>query len=77
MLILTRGLGQAIVVGDDIKVSILGIRGGQIRLGIEAPRELSVHREEIYSKIVNERIKAAIDKLSEKEGENDTSYPAA
>lgn len=52
MLILTRKLGERICIGDDICISILGINRSQIRLGIEAPKEISVHREEIYLKIL-------------------------
>ena len=51
MLILTRKLGEAIVISHDITVSVLGIRGGQIRLGVIAPVSVPVHREEIYEKI--------------------------
>lgn len=54
MLILTRKLGESITIGDDIKVSVLGIRGRQVRLGIEAPSKVVVHREEIYVKIQQE-----------------------
>lgn len=54
MLILTRKLGESITIGDDIKVSVLGVRGRQVRLGIEAPSDVVVHREEIYVKIQNE-----------------------
>ncbi|PWB70668.1 carbon storage regulator [candidate division GN15 bacterium] len=58
MLILTRKLGESITIGDDIKVSVLGIRGRQVRLGIEAPTKVVVHREEIYVKIQEENRKA-------------------
>lgn len=58
MLILTRKLGESITIGDSIKVSVLGIRGRQVRLGIEAPDNVVVHREEIYVKIQNENRKA-------------------
>lgn len=51
MLILTRHINQTIVIGDDITVTILGIQGSQIRLGINAPKDVSIHREEIYAKI--------------------------
>ena len=51
MLILTRKLGESITIGDDIRVSVLGIRGRQVRLGIDAPSSIIVHREEIYVKI--------------------------
>lgn len=59
MLILTRKLGESITIGDDIKVSILGVRGRQVRLGIEAPSDVVVHREEIYVKIQAENRKAS------------------
>lgn len=59
MLILTRKLGESITIGDDIKVTVLGIYGRQVRLGIEAPLRVVVHREEIYVKIQNENQKAA------------------
>lgn len=59
MLILTRKLGESITIGDDIKVSILGVRGRQVRLGIEAPSSVVVHREEIYVKIQAENRKAS------------------
>jgi len=59
LLILTRKLGESITIGDHIKVSVLGIRGRQVRLGIEAPSNVVVHREEIYVKIQDENRKAA------------------
>lgn len=59
MLILTRKLGESINIGDEIRVSVLGIRGRQVRLGIEAPGNIVVHREEIYMKIQSENRKAA------------------
>ena len=61
MLILTRKLGESITIGDSIKVSVLGIRGRQVRLGIDAPSDVVVHREEIYVKIQEENRKAASD----------------
>jgi carbon storage regulator len=54
-------LGESITIGDDIKVSILGVRGRQIRIGIEAPSHIVVHREEIYVKIQQENRKASKD----------------
>ena len=59
MLILTRKLGESITIGDKIRVSVLGIRGRQVRLGIEAPSDVVVHREEIYIKIQEENRKAS------------------
>ena len=51
MLILTRRVGEALMVGDDTKIVVLGIKGSQIRLGINAPKNVVVHREEIFDKI--------------------------
>jgi carbon storage regulator len=58
LLILTRKLGESITIGDNIRVSVLGIRGRQVRLGIDAPSDVVVHREEIYVKIQQENRKA-------------------
>ena len=54
MLILTRRPGESVKIGDDITVTVLGVRGNQLRLGFTAPRHVSVHREEIYQRIKNE-----------------------
>jgi carbon storage regulator len=51
MLILTRRVGEALMVGDDTKIVVLGVKGSQIRLGINAPKDIVVHREEIFDKI--------------------------
>ncbi len=51
MLILTRKVGESIMIGDSVEVKILGLRAGQVKIGIEAPRDLKVHREEIYERI--------------------------
>ena len=59
MLILTRKLGESITIGDDIKVTVLGIYGRQVRLGIEAPLKVVVHREEIYERIQQEKAQQA------------------
>lgn len=54
MLILTRRVGETIIINDDITITALGIKGNQVRLGINAPKEVSVHREEIYKRIKEE-----------------------
>ncbi len=54
MLILTRKVNETLMVGDDVSVTVLGIKGGQIRIGINAPRDIAVHRQEIYEKIKRE-----------------------
>lgn len=59
MLVLTRKLGEKIQIGDDISILIMEIKGKQVRLGIDAPPDIKVHREEIYQKIQDENIKAA------------------
>ena len=58
MLILTRKVNETLMVGDDVSVTVLGIKGGQIRIGINAPREIAVHRQEVYEKILQERKEA-------------------
>ena len=55
MLILTRRVGESVMVGDDITVTVLDVKGNQVRIGINAPKDVAVHREEIYERIKSER----------------------
>jgi len=54
MLILTRRVGETLMVGDDVSITVLGVKGNQVRIGVNAPKDVSVHREEIYLRIQEE-----------------------
>ncbi len=55
MLILTRRVGESVMIGDEVSITVLGVKGNQVRLGINAPRSVAVHREEIYRRIKREQ----------------------
>ncbi|MFZ5492261.1 MAG: carbon storage regulator CsrA [Pseudomonadota bacterium] len=60
MLILTRRAGETLVIGDGIEITVLGTKGNQVRLGVKAPRDVPVHRAEIYERIQHERVGVAV-----------------
>jgi carbon storage regulator len=55
MLILTRRVGETLMIGDEVTVTVLGVKGNQVRIGVNAPRDVAVHREEIYDRIKTEQ----------------------
>ncbi len=55
MLILTRRVGESLMIGDNVNVTVLGVKGNQVRIGVDAPKDVAVHREEIYQRIQQEK----------------------
>lgn len=72
MLILTRKVGETIVIGHDIKVTVLGVKNNQVRIGIDAPKEITVHREEIFERIQSELSRSSKQKKEEDVYDNDS-----
>ncbi len=56
MLILTRRIGEVLVIGDDVKITVLGVRGHQVRIGVDAPKNIAVHRKEIYDQVQQQEV---------------------
>ena len=65
MLILTRRVGETLVIGDEVTVTVLGVKGNQVRIGVNAPKEVSVHRQEIYDRIKQEQADAGDSDVSQ------------
>lgn len=61
MLILTRRVGETLMIGDEVTITVLGVKGNQVRIGINAPKDVPVHREEIYERIKNEQDSAPVE----------------
>jgi carbon storage regulator len=71
MLVLSREKDESIMIGDDVEITIVDVRGNKVRLGINAPREVSVHRKEIYLAIQKEKLQGGTDTQAHKDGNGD------
>ena len=65
MLILTRRIGETVMIGDEVTITVLGVKGNQVRVGINAPKSVAVHREEIYEQIKREQQGGNVDNISQ------------
>ncbi|ESQ13260.1 MAG: hypothetical protein N838_15865 [Thiohalocapsa sp. PB-PSB1] len=77
MLILTRRVGETLMIGDDVTVTVLGVKGNQVRIGVNAPRDVAVHREEIYERIKREQAQAAAQAASQPTDAQPPDSPAS
>ncbi len=77
MLILTRRINETLNIGDDVQVTVLGIKGNQVRIGINAPRDVPVHREEIYQRIKREERSGGTDEKAAEDYSSDHDYRGA
>ena len=74
MLILTRRVGETVMIGNDVTVTVLGVKGNQVRIGVNAPRDVAVHREEIFERIKREE-QGGEGGRPEKSGDGHDSFP--
>lgn len=74
MLILTRRVGETVMIGNDVTVTVLGVKGNQVRIGVNAPRDVAVHREEIFERIKREE-QGGEPGRTEKSGDGHGSFP--
>ena len=72
MLILTRHIGETLMIGDEVTVTVLGVKGNQVRIGVNAPQDVPVHREEIYQRIQKETQQQGVDQRPLNASEEDT-----
>ena len=74
MLILTRRVGESVVIGEDVTVTVLGVKGNQVRIGINAPKHVAVHREEIFERIKREAEEGSTSQRPQKNGHAHDAY---
>ena len=75
MLILTRRIGETLMIGDEVTVTVLGVKGNQVRIGVNAPKEVAVHREEIYDRIKQEQKTSHVPSVDDSSSTDSGSTP--